>query len=116
MPSIVLTPEHSPDGSEIVSNVHTPATVQVAADPMPTPSTTSDMVPPLDASTSKPLNVLAKKSRKMQIGKAQNGCNLCACEWVTHNKTGSAAEFKIHYDGLLGAQKKVHLPSHFSLA
>ncbi|KAG2115263.1 uncharacterized protein F5147DRAFT_769721 [Suillus discolor] len=106
MPSIVPTPEHSPDGSVIISDVHAPATVQVAADPMPTPSTTSDMVPPLDASTSKPLNVLAKKSRKMQIGKAQNGRNLCAREWLTRNKTGSAAEFKIHYDGLSGAQKK----------
>ncbi|KAG2045515.1 hypothetical protein BDR06DRAFT_978156, partial [Suillus hirtellus] len=124
MPSIVLTPEHSPDGSVIVSNVHAPATIQVAADLMPTPSSeychmtgqptqlqllptsTSDMVPPLDASTSKPLNVLAKKSRKMQIRKAQNGCNLCAHEWLTRNKTGSAAKFKIHYDGLSGAQKK----------
>ncbi|KAG1844007.1 hypothetical protein C8R48DRAFT_780465 [Suillus tomentosus] len=123
-PSIVLTPEHSPDCSAIVSDVHTPATIQVAADLMPTPSSeyhhmtgqptqlqllptsTSDTVPPLDASTSKPLNVLAKKSRKMQIGKAQNGHNLCAHEWLTRNKTGSAAEFKIHYDGLPGAQKK----------
>ncbi|KAG1787968.1 uncharacterized protein HD556DRAFT_1312392 [Suillus plorans] len=111
-PSIVPTPEHSPDDSAMAPDVHcdAPATIQVAADLMPTPSTTTGTVPPLDASTSKPLNVPAKKSRKMQIGKAQNGrlhhSNLCAREWLTRNKTGSAAEFKVHYDGLSGAQKK----------
>ncbi|KAG2137800.1 hypothetical protein BD769DRAFT_1384926 [Suillus cothurnatus] len=42
----------------------------------------------------------------MQIGKAQNGRNLCAREWLARNKTGSAAEFKTYYDGLSDGQKK----------
>ncbi|KAG1795575.1 uncharacterized protein BJ212DRAFT_1489680 [Suillus subaureus] len=51
-------------------------------------------------------SVPAKKSRKMQIRKAQNGCNLCAREWLTCNKTGSAAELKAYYDGLSDGEKK----------
>jgi hypothetical protein len=35
-PSIVLTPEHSPDDSEMVPNAHPPATIQVGADLIPT--------------------------------------------------------------------------------
>ncbi|KAG1718768.1 hypothetical protein EDB19DRAFT_1920085 [Suillus lakei] len=46
-----------------------------------------------------------KKSRKMQIGKAQNGRNLCAQEWLARTKNGSAAEFKLYYDGLLAAER-----------
>ncbi|KAG1818564.1 uncharacterized protein BJ212DRAFT_1298646 [Suillus subaureus] len=79
-PSIVLMPGHSPDDSEMVPNAHPPATIQTS--------------------------VPAKKSRKMQIRKAQNGCNLCAREWLTCNKTGSAAELKAYYDGLSDGEKK----------
>jgi hypothetical protein len=42
--------------------------------------------------------------------------NLCAHEWLAHNKTGSAAEFKTYYDGLSDGQKKVRLLSHLSSA
>ncbi|KAG2072439.1 hypothetical protein BDR04DRAFT_1153412 [Suillus decipiens] len=105
--SIILTPEHSPDDSEMVPNAHPPATIQVSADLIPTTNTT--MVPLLvdaSATSESQTSVPAKKSRKMQIGKAQNGRNLCAREWLTRNKTGSAAEFKTYYDGLSDGQKK----------
>ncbi|KAG1839240.1 hypothetical protein DFJ58DRAFT_733462 [Suillus subalutaceus] len=104
-PSIALTPEHSLDHPDIVPDTNPPTAV--VADLVPTSTTTVPLLV-LDASaTSKPHpSVPAKKSRKMQVGKAQNGRNLCAREWLTHNKTGSAAEFKTYYDGLSEAQKK----------
>ncbi|KAG1797978.1 hypothetical protein EV424DRAFT_1352638 [Suillus variegatus] len=100
--------KHSLDHSDMVPNANPPAAI--AADSVQT----TTMVPLLvvDASTtSKPqTSVPAKKSRKMQIGKAQNGqshrSNLCTRKWLAHNKTGSAAKFKTYYDGLLEGQKK----------
>ncbi|OJA10296.1 hypothetical protein AZE42_05553 [Rhizopogon vesiculosus] len=64
-------------------------------------------------------------SREMQVGKGRNGryvvgwCtvlihssnprhrNSCAREWLTHNKAGSAVEFKVYYDVLSAAERKV---------
>ncbi|KAG2083937.1 hypothetical protein BD769DRAFT_1397845 [Suillus cothurnatus] len=117
-PSIVLTPEHSPDDSEMVPNAHPPATIQVGANLIPTTNnnqlnsnilptaTTVPLLVDVSATSESQTSVPVKKSRKMQIGKAQNGHNLCAREWLAHNKTGSAAKFKTYYDGLSDGQKK----------
>ncbi|KAJ8588106.1 hypothetical protein M405DRAFT_820234 [Rhizopogon salebrosus TDB-379] len=47
-----------------------------------------------------------KKSRKMQVGKGQNGQNLCARERLTRNKAGTATEFKAYFDGSSAAERK----------
>ncbi|OJA12591.1 hypothetical protein AZE42_06902 [Rhizopogon vesiculosus] len=60
-------------------------------------------LPPQDTTRSSSSSGPVKKSRKMQ----GNGMwNLCAREWLTRNKAGSAAEFKVYYDGLSAAERK----------